>query len=106
MVTKSAAISGNSQVQTLSAAIGLPGVKARAVQLIGNSTNSGTPLIGGFGMNPGDASPLTAGNGFPISKTAYLHLPYSSVWTDLYDFDHIYVYVAQGDVLYVLYEQG
>ena len=105
MITKSAGIRGGG-LQTLSAALGLVGVKARAAQLIGDAANSGTPLIGGPGFNPGDASPATVGTGFPILKTAYLYLPYLSVWTDIYDFDHIWVYVAQGDVLYILYEQG
>ncbi len=105
MTTKSAAIRGGG-LQTLSAAIGLPGTKARAVQLIADAANSGTPLIGGFGMNPGDASPLTAGTGFPILKTAALYLPYVSIFSDIYEFDGIYVDVSQGDVLYVLWEQG
>ena len=105
MVTPSAAIRGGG-LQKLSAALGKPGVKAKAAQLIGDSANSGTALIGGPGMNPGDASPLTAGTGFPIMKTAYLYLPYLSIFTDVYDFDNIWVYVAQGDILYILYEQG
>lgn len=105
MVTKSAAIRGGG-LQTLAAAIGLPTAKARAVQLIAAVGNSGTPLIGGANMNPGDASPSTAGTGFPILATTPLYLPYASVWTDLYDFSGIYVYVNTGDVLYVLYEQG
>jgi hypothetical protein len=105
MVTKSAGIRGGG-LQTLAAAIGLPTVKARAVQFIADAGNSGIPLIGGANLNPGDASPLGVGSGFPILKTAPLYLPYASVWTDLYDLSGIYVYVATGDVLYVLYEQG
>lgn len=106
MVTKSGAVRGGG-LQTLAAALGLGStVKARAVQLIAASNNSGTPLIGGPNMNPGDASPSTAGTGFPILATSPLYLPYSSVWTELYDFSQIYVYVNVGDVLYVLYELG
>lgn len=105
MVTKSAAIRGGG-LQKLSVAIGLPGVKARAVQLIGDSLNSGSPLIGGSNLAPGDESPAVAGNGFPIGKAAPTYLPYSSVWTDLYEFDNIYVFLNTGDILYVLYEQG
>lgn len=105
MVTKSAGIRGGG-LRKLSAAIGLPGVKARACQFIADAANSGIPLIGGPDMNPGDASPLTAGTGFPILKTAPLYLPYTSIFSDLYEFDGMYVYVATGDVLYVLYEQG
>lgn len=107
MVTKSARIlnTGGGAI-TLGAALGLTGVKARAVQLIGDSLNSGSPLIGGFGMTPGDESPAVAGTGFPIGKTAPLYLPYTAVWTDMYDFDHMYVFVNVGDILYILYEQG
>jgi hypothetical protein len=106
MVTKSGAVRGGG-LQTLAAALGIGAtVKARAVQLIADAANSGIPLIGGPTMNPGDASPLTAGTGFPILKTAALYLPYSSIWTEMYDFGEIYVYVATGDVLYVLWENG
>lgn len=106
MVTKSARIASTGGVVSLSVAIGLAGVKARAAQFIGDSLNSGSPLIGGFGMTTGDASPAVSGTGFPIGKTSPTYLPYSSVWSDVYDFDQIYVFVAPGDILYVLYEQG
>lgn len=105
MVTISAAVNGGG-LQALSAALNLSGVKCRALQFVAASANSGTPLVGGHDMNPGDASPLTAGNGFPVMKTAYLYLPYISIFSDMYDMDHIYIYVAPGDTLYVLYEQG
>lgn len=105
MVTQSGAITGGG-LQTLAAGLGLPGVKARAIQFVAASANSGTPLVGGYNMNPGDASPLTAGNGFPVMKTAYLYLPYISLFSDMYQMDNMYVYVAPGDTLYVLFELG
>lgn len=105
MVTKSAAITGGG-LQSLATALGLLTVRARAIQFIAKSDNSGQPLVGGPDLNPGDVSPATTGSGFPVLKTAPLYLPYVSVWTDMYDFAGIYVYCEPGDTLYVLYELG
>ena len=102
MTTKSANIAGGGK-QTIGAAIGKTGVRARAVQL--NASGAGC-LIGGSEVDPGSASPVVAATGFPVPSTRELYLPYSAIWTDMYEFDQMYVYVPNGVTLDLLYEQG
>ena len=103
MVTKSAIINGGG-LQSLAAAIGKPNVKARAVQLVASGAGA---LIGGADLDPGTLSPVVpSSNGFPIPQTNPLYLPYSAVWTDLYDFAGIFVYVPGGVEVSVLYENS
>lgn len=99
MITKSFTISG-AGVQSIGAALNVTGVKAKAVQLVPASGNSNSCLLGGTEVTDAVGFPL------PATQTTPLYLPYASIWTDLYDFDNMYVYVASGDKLAILYEQG
>ena len=98
MHTNSAVISGGG-IRSLATALGLgTTIKARAIQFIADSANSGIPTVGGAN--------LASGNGFPVLKTAPLYLPYTAIWTDVYDFTQVFVDVASGDKLYALWENG
>ncbi len=99
MTTQSGLISGGGK-QTLGAALGVPGTRARFVTLVG------TGLIGGSDLDPGSASPVVHATGYPISATLPVELPLMTEQFDLYDFDNIYVYVADGSTVSVLYGQG
>jgi hypothetical protein len=111
MVVKSALVTGNGTVQTLAQYMGgipLPAPSpylAKWLRLSAPSGNAQSVFYGGAEILPG-GSPATV-DGFPLAKgTSQDLLVNGADVNSLYDMNLIYVYVANGDTLNVLYAQG
>jgi hypothetical protein len=111
MILRSGKITGTGAVVLLSTALpqlaGFPAgaqLQAKFVQVITPPGNVASVNIGGSEVAAPTTSPATAGTGFPIPPGyAGQMLPPIADLVEWYDLSAIYVGIAAGDVLYVLY---
>lgn len=79
-------------------------LQCKFVQLLTGANNAANVNVGGLEVTAPTVSPATSGTGFPLPPGFFGQLmPPIAELCDFYELSNIYVGMATGDVLYVLY---